>query len=140
MVLAVRVGVPGHRGAQAAQQQAVVAQALQRLQQEGVERQVADLLQLEVAAQRLQPPQAPAGRLQLRQDLVQTFRNAHVLNKPQCTDCWARFYCSGGCHANADQFHGDIHKPYEIGCELQKKRRECAIMIQAVLLMAKAQQ
>lgn len=71
MVLAVRVGVPGHRGAQAAQQQAVVAQALQRLQQEGVERQVADLLQLEVAAQRLQPPQAPAGRLQLRQDLVQ---------------------------------------------------------------------
>lgn len=75
----------------------------------------------------------------LRQDLVQTFRNAHVLNKPKCTDCWARFYCSGGCHANADQFHGDIHKPYEIGCELQKKRLECAIMIQAVLLMAKAE-
>lgn len=64
------------------------------------------------------------------------FRQAHVLNKPACRECWARFYCSGGCHANADLFHHDLHKPYELGCELQKKRLECAIMIQAKLAMA----
>lgn len=73
-------------------------------------------------------------------NLVQEFRQAHVLNKPKCVDCWARFYCSGGCHANADLFSGDIRKPYDIGCELQKKRLECAIMIQAVLLMNQASQ
>ena len=62
-----------------------------------------------------------------------TFRNAHVLNKPECMKCWARFYCSGGCHANADLINGDIYKPYKIGCELQKKRLECAIGIQVVI-------
>ena len=71
----VPVGVPAIPGvwalAQAAQQPAVVPQALQRLQQEGVERQVADLLEFKVPAQRVQPPQAPAGRVQPRQDLVQ---------------------------------------------------------------------
>ncbi len=64
------------------------------------------------------------------------FRQAHVLNKPACRECWARFYCSGGCHANADLFHNDLLKPYELGCELQKKRLECAIMIQAKLAVA----
>ncbi|QDR81897.1 thioether cross-link-forming SCIFF peptide maturase [Sporomusa termitida] len=64
------------------------------------------------------------------------FRQAHVLNKPSCRECWARFYCSGGCHANADLFHNDLLKPYELGCELQKKRLECAIMIQAKLAVA----
>ena len=61
------------------------------------------------------------------------FRQSHVLNKPKCRDCWARFYCSGGCHANADLFHDDIRKPYEVGCEIQKKRLECAIYVQAKL-------
>ncbi|MBR6013521.1 MAG: thioether cross-link-forming SCIFF peptide maturase [Selenomonadaceae bacterium] len=61
------------------------------------------------------------------------FRESHVLNKPKCKNCWAKFFCSGGCHANADLFHGDIREPYEIGCEIQKKRLECAIYIQAVL-------
>lgn len=59
------------------------------------------------------------------------FRDSHVLNKPKCRDCWAKFFCSGGCHANADLFNDDIRKPYEIGCEIQKKRLECAIYIQA---------
>ena len=72
-------------------------------------------------------------------EMKKVFAGTHIYNKPKCRECWAKFYCSGGCHANADQFHGDIHKPYEIGCELQKKRLECAIMIQAVLLMAKAE-
>jgi uncharacterized protein len=65
--------------------------------------------------------------------LPDQFRQSHVLNKSECRDCWARFYCSGGCHANADLFNKDINIPYEIGCELQKKRLECALMIQAIL-------
>ena len=70
-------------------------------------------------------------------DLPQYFRESHVLNKPKCRDCWARFYCSGGCHANADLFHGDIRQPYEVGCEIQKKRLECAILVQALLKLEK---
>ena len=74
------------------------------------------------------------------QELPQYFRESHVLNKPKCRECWARFYCSGGCHANADLFHGDIREPYEIACEIQKKRLECAILIQALRSLEKAQQ
>lgn len=61
------------------------------------------------------------------------FRESHVLNKPKCKNCWAKFFCSGGCHANADLFHEDIRRPYEIGCEIQKKRLECAIYIQSYI-------
>lgn len=70
-------------------------------------------------------------------EMPKYFRQAHVLNKPECSKCWARFYCSGGCHANADLFNGDIKIPYEIGCKLQQKRMECAIMIQAKLALEK---
>lgn len=62
------------------------------------------------------------------------FREAHIYNKDSCKECWNKFYCSGGCHANAINFNGDIKKPYDLGCEMQKKRTECAIMIQAKLL------
>lgn len=72
-------------------------------------------------------------------ELPQYFRQAHVLNKPECSKCWARFYCSGGCHANAELFNGNIKQPYEIGCKLQRKRIECAIMIQAKLLLEQAE-
>lgn len=58
------------------------------------------------------------------------FRNAHVLNKSNCRECWARFLCSGGCHANAYNFNNNIYEPYRIGCELQKKRLECAVYLQ----------
>jgi len=68
-------------------------------------------------------------------NLPQKFRKTHVLTKEECRGCWARYYCGGGCHANAELFNGTIEKPYEIGCELQKKRLECAIMIQAILLL-----
>ena len=61
------------------------------------------------------------------------FRESHVLNKPKCRDCWAKFFCSGGCHANAELFNGDIRTPYEVGCEIQKKRLECAIYVQTKL-------
>ena len=67
-------------------------------------------------------------------NLTKYFRESHVLNKPKCKDCWAKYFCSGGCHANADLFHGDIRKPYEIGCEIQKKRLECAIYVQSKIL------
>ena len=58
------------------------------------------------------------------------FRASHVLTKEACRTCWARFYCSGGCHANAWNFHGDLRTPYAPGCALEKKRLECAIWIQ----------
>ena len=61
------------------------------------------------------------------------FRESHVLNKPKCKSCWAKYFCSGGCHANADLFHGDIREPYDLGCEIQRKRLESAIYVQAVL-------
>lgn len=58
-------------------------------------------------------------------------KNCNVYTKEACQDCFAKFYCSGGCAANSYNFHGDIQKAYEIGCALQKKRVECAIMIKA---------
>lgn len=61
------------------------------------------------------------------------FKSCNVYAKEKCRDCFARFYCSGGCAANAYHFHGDIQETYEIGCALQKKRVECAIMIKAAL-------
>lgn len=66
-------------------------------------------------------------------DIPREFRNTHVFTKPTCAKCWAKFFCSGGCHANNETFGGSIKEPYELGCELQKKRIECAIMIQAEL-------
>ncbi|SCL95662.1 thioether cross-link-forming SCIFF peptide maturase [Sporanaerobacter sp. PP17-6a] len=59
------------------------------------------------------------------------FKKANVLTKEECSGCWARYYCSGGCHANAYNFNKDIKKPYKIGCEMEKKRIECAISILA---------
>lgn len=64
-------------------------------------------------------------------NLSKDFKNAHIYNKPKCKECWARFYCSGGCQANNFNFNGDIHVPYEIGCEMQKKRIECAVALKA---------
>ncbi len=59
------------------------------------------------------------------------FKMCNVYAKEECRKCFARFYCSGGCAANAWHSHHDIQKPYEIGCKLQRKRIECAIMMQA---------
>ncbi len=65
----------------------------------------------------------------------QSFKNAHVYNKEKCRECWAKFYCSGGCHANAYNFNKDINIPYDLGCEMEKKRLECAIYIKAKEMM-----
>lgn len=61
------------------------------------------------------------------------FKLCNVYAKDKCRDCFARFYCSGGCAANSHKFHGSITDAYDIGCEMQKKRIECAIMIKAAL-------
>lgn len=68
-----------------------------------------------------------------RTDIRDEFKCVNVYAKPKCRDCFAKFYCSGGCAANAYNFNGSITDSYEAGCELQKKRIECAIMIKAAL-------
>ncbi|MEG2188538.1 MAG: SPASM domain-containing protein, partial [Christensenella sp.] len=57
------------------------------------------------------------------------FLETNVFTKEGCADCWAKYYCSGGCAANAYHSTGDIRKPYKIGCETEKKRIETAIAI-----------
>jgi uncharacterized protein len=59
------------------------------------------------------------------------FRECNVQTKPECRACWAKFYCSGGCAANAHKFNNDITKPYRVGCKLEKKRIECALWIKS---------
>lgn len=61
------------------------------------------------------------------------FSTAHIYNKPECQSCWAKFFCSGGCNANNEQFAGNVMNPYPISCALEKKRLECAVMMQAAL-------
>ena len=69
----------------------------------------------------------------VREDIRDEFKLCNVYAKEKCRDCFARFYCSGGCAANSYNFHGKITDTYDIGCEMQKKRIECAIMIKAAL-------
>ena len=64
-------------------------------------------------------------------DLGMSFKKAHIYNKPKCRNCWARFYCSGGCQDNNIALNNDINNPYDIGCQMQKKRIECAIALKA---------
>ena len=69
----------------------------------------------------------------VRPEIADDFRSCNVYSKENCKNCFAKFYCSGGCMANSYNFHGAIHDTYEIGCEMQRKRVECAIMIKAAL-------
>ncbi|NQS75482.1 MAG: thioether cross-link-forming SCIFF peptide maturase [Peptococcaceae bacterium] len=62
--------------------------------------------------------------------LVEQFGQANILNKEDCRNCWAKLFCSGGCHANSYFANGNILKPVESICAMQKKRIECAIMIE----------
>ena len=62
------------------------------------------------------------------------FKNNTLSAHPECRDCWAQLYCAGGCAANACHATGSINGVYQYGCELFKKRIECAIMLQAALL------
>lgn len=67
-------------------------------------------------------------------EIRDSFKKVNVLSKDDCSECWARYYCSGGCHANAYYSNNDITKPYKVGCEMERKRIECAISVQANLL------
>ena len=66
---------------------------------------------------------------EIDKSIQERFREANVYTKEECRQCWARFYCSGGCAANAFSFNGTIKKPYSIGCELERKRVECSLWI-----------
>ena len=63
--------------------------------------------------------------------LREKFRACNVYARPQCADCWAKLYCSGGCAANAYHSQGDVSGVYELGCKLFRKRMECALMMKA---------
>ena len=67
--------------------------------------------------------------------MKEQFAHATVYDKATCRDCWAKFYCSGGCNANNALYKGDVLSPLELSCELEKKRLECAIAIQAELAL-----
>ena len=68
------------------------------------------------------------------------FKHCNAYARPECKDCWAKLYCSGGCAANAYHATGSIRGVYEYGCELFKKRIECAIMIKVAEQQALAAQ
>lgn len=67
------------------------------------------------------------------QKLKEDFAGATVYSKDECKNCWAKFYCSGGCNANNYLYEGSIRKPHKISCEIERKRLECAIMIKVAL-------
>ncbi|MBP5578894.1 MAG: thioether cross-link-forming SCIFF peptide maturase [Ruminococcus sp.] len=73
------------------------------------------------------------------QEMKADFAKAHVYSKPDCRECWAKFYCSGGCNANNYQYTGDIRTAHKISCQLEKKRLECAIMMKAVRMADSAE-
>lgn len=62
-------------------------------------------------------------------DIKTYFSKTHIYSKKGCRDCWARFYCSGGCNANSFIYEGDCRTPNKLACELQRKRLECAIAL-----------
>ena len=68
----------------------------------------------------------------VNEEVSKEFKKAHIYNKPDCMNCWAKFYCSGGCHANAEAFNGTLYKPYTIACELARKRIECALYVNVI--------
>lgn len=59
------------------------------------------------------------------------FSQFNLNNKQNCVDCWAKFFCGGGCNANNWEINGNILKPYRLACEIERKRVECAIAIKA---------
>ena len=66
-------------------------------------------------------------------EVQEEFASCNVYARKECRECWARLYCSGGCAANAYHATGSVRGVYQYGCELFRKRMECAIMLQAAL-------
>jgi len=67
--------------------------------------------------------------------VIEPFEKSTILTKEGCSDCWAKYYCSGGCHANAYNMNGDLNKPYNLECQMQRKRIENAIYIKGRLAL-----
>ena len=68
----------------------------------------------------------------LNEELAHTFARMNIYTREKCHDCWARFYCSGGCSAANLNANNDMNVPYEMGCEMERHRLECAIYLKAV--------
>ena len=62
----------------------------------------------------------------------------NIYTREKCHDCWARFYCSGGCSAANLNANNDMNVPYEMGCEMERHRLECAIYLKAMEALGKA--
>jgi uncharacterized protein len=69
------------------------------------------------------------GGIGINKEISRMFRCSDITTKRKCRNCWAKFYCSGGCAASAYLSNGNLEEPYEIGCQLEKKRIECAIWL-----------
>lgn len=65
-------------------------------------------------------------------EIARKFASMNIYTREKCTDCWAKFYCSGGCSAANHNFSHDLNVPYEMGCKMEQKRLECAIYLKAV--------
>ena len=68
------------------------------------------------------------------EEIKTKFAKTNIYTKEKCKNCWAKFFCSGGCNANSWQYEGDIAKSHDISCELEKKRLECALMMKAATM------
>lgn len=68
-------------------------------------------------------------------EIARKFASMNIYTREKCGDCWAKFYCSGGCSAANHNFSHDLNVPYEMGCKMEKKRLECAIYLKAVEAM-----
>lgn len=65
-------------------------------------------------------------------EIPKKFSACNVNSKEDCRDCWAKYYCSGGCNANAYNFNGSLDKPYRAACALMRKRVECALAVNSI--------
>ncbi len=64
--------------------------------------------------------------------MAKRFAEMNIYSKPKCRECWAKFYCSGGCSAANYNMNGKLEESYALGCEMERKRLECAIYLKAV--------
>ncbi|MDO4271057.1 MAG: thioether cross-link-forming SCIFF peptide maturase [Eubacteriales bacterium] len=64
-------------------------------------------------------------------DIAKKFASMNIYSRPKCQKCWAKFYCSGGCSAANYNMNGDMNDSYDLGCEMERKRLECAIYLKA---------
>ena len=69
---------------------------------------------------------------ELSEGIAKQFDDCDIYHIEGCEDCWAKYYCSGGCAAANVNMNGDMYKPYEVGCKMQRKRLELAIAMDAM--------